>query len=398
MKFQIANRLLPVKPSATMAVAAKAQRLKAAGQDIISLSVGEPDFDTPDYIKAAGIAAIQKGFTKYTAVDGIGSLKAAIIKKLATENQLQYEPAQVMVSCGVKQGLYNLMQVLLNPGDEVIIPGPYWVSYPDMVLLAEGTPVIVPTSFDQHFKLTPQMLDAAITPNTKLLIINSPSNPSGLAYTRSELAALGEVLLKHPQVLIATDDMYEHILWGDEPFVNIVNACPALYERTLVFNGVSKSYAMTGWRIGYVAGDREIISAMTTVQSQSTSNPTSISQVAAEAALLGDQQCVRDMAVAYERRHALLLAGLQAMPGVRCWPSQGTFYCLPDFSAVIAKMGMQSDLEMAEYLLDKAGVAVVPGSAFGAENCLRLSFATSDEVLRQALARIEQALLSKGKM
>lgn len=389
----LANRVQRIKPSPTLAIAARASQMQKEGHDIINLSVGEPDFDTPEHIKDAAIKAIKDGFTKYTPVPGIPSLKQAIIDKFANDNNLNYQPGQIVVSCGVKQGLYNLMQALLNQGDEVIIPAPYWVSYPDMVLLADGTPRFITTGFEQQFKMTPEQLSAAITPNTKLLILNSPSNPSGVAYTKAELKALGEVLLQHPQVYIASDDMYEAILWNDEPFANIVNACPELYNRTIVFNGVSKAYAMTGWRIGYAAGPTAIITAMTNIQSQSTSNPNSIAQVAAQAALAGNQGCITEMTKVYKRRHDLLVKGLNTLPGIQCHAADGTFYSFPRVSRLIEQLpGIDNDLELAELLLTKAGIAIVPGSAFGDAQCIRFSYATSESLLEKALERLTTTL------
>ena len=387
-----AARLAKIKPSPTLAVTAKAARLKSEGKDIIGLGAGEPDFDTPEHIKEAAIKAIHDGFTKYTAVDGTAGLKKAIIDKFARDNGLSYAPNQILVSCGGKQSFYNLAQALLNPGDEVIIPAPYWVSYPDMVILASGKPVIVEAGIDQGFKITPAQLEAAITPATRLFVINSPSNPTGAAYTRAELAALGEVLLRHPQVLVATDDMYEHILWTGEPFVNIVNACPELFDRAIVLNGVSKAYSMTGWRIGYAGGPAKLIGAMKKVQSQSTSNPASISQVAAQAALEGDQSCIATMVKAFKERHDFVVETLNAIPGVSCRPSDGTFYAFPNVQRVIdAKAGMKDDLDLAEHLITGVGVAMVPGTAFGAPGCIRLSFATSLEKLAEALRRFREA-------
>ncbi len=390
--MELSHRVQQVKPSPTLAVNARAVQLKASGKDIINFSAGEPDFDTPEHIKEAAIKAIQAGFTKYTAIDGIPALKHAIIQKLFKENQLQYEPAQILVSCGTKQAIFNLTQALLNPGDEVIIPSPYWVSYPDMVLLAEGKPVFVETTFQQHFKITPEQLRAAITPKTRLFIINSPSNPSGISYSRAELTALAEVLLEYPQVMGASDDMYEHIVWSTEPFTNILNVCPDLYNRTIVFNGVSKSYAMTGWRIGYAAGPAKLIKAMATIQSQSTSNPNSIAQVAAQAALEGDQQCVRTMLAAYQERHTLVFKLLSEIPGIKCHPSDGAFYTFPDVQTIMDRLNMQSDIEFSEYLLNTAGIAVVPGSAFGTGSCIRISFATSIPLLQEGLARLARAV------
>ena len=326
MDFKLSDRVQRIKPSPTLAITAQAAELRAAGKDIIGLGAGEPDFDTPEHIKKAAEKAINDGFTKYTAVDGTASLKQAIIDKLSRDNQLNYTANQVLVSCGGKQSFFNLCQALLNEGDEVIIPAPYWVSYPDMVLLADGKPVIVEADIKQNFKITPEQLDAAITDKTRLVVINSPSNPSGIAYSKQELAALGQVLLKHPHVLVATDDMYEHILWTEESFSNIVMACPELYDRTIVLNGVSKAYSMTGWRIGYAAGPEKLIKAMKKVQSQSTSNPTSISQVAAEAALNGDQSCVETMLAAFKERSEYVYKRLNAIEGITCLPSDGTFY------------------------------------------------------------------------
>ena len=392
-KLTLANRVQRVKPSPTLAVTARVAELRAAGKDIIGLGAGEPDFDTPDHIKAAAIKAINEGFTRYTAVDGTPALKKAIIAKFKRDNGLDYNLDQILVSCGGKQSFFNLCQALLNPGDEVIIPAPYWVSYPDMVRLADGEPVIIRAGVDTRFKITPEQLEAAITPKTRIVVINSPSNPTGVAYTRDELAALGEVLKKCPQVLIATDDMYEHIIWGDEPFSNILNACPELYTQTIVLNGVSKVYAMTGWRIGYAGGPAELIKAMKKVQSQSTSNPTSISQVAAQAALEGDQSCIQPMIEAFKERHDYVIAALNNIPGVVCLPADGTFYCFPHVQAVIDRLdNVNDDIQLAEYLLDKAGVALVPGSAFGAPGYVRISFATGMDTLKDALNRIATAL------
>lgn len=389
MDITLSGRVQQIKPSPTLAITAKAKALRAQGKGIISLGAGEPDFDTPEHIKEAAIQAIRDGFTKYTAVDGIPSLKQAIIAKFKRDNGLQYEADQILVSVGGKQSFYNLAQALLNSGDEAIIPAPYWVSYPDIVLLAGGVPVVVAASQEHQFKITPEQLESAITSCTRLLVINSPSNPTGTAYTRSELTALGEVLRPHPQVLIATDDMYEHIYWGKEPFCNIVNACPDLYERTLVLNGVSKAYSMTGWRIGYAAGPARLIKAMKTIQSQSTSNPASISQVAAQAALEGDQACVKIMCQEFRKRHDFLVKQLNTIPGVRCLPGIGTFYAFPHFqTAIDSHAAIKNDLELAEKMLNEANVAVVPGTAFGAPGYLRLSFATSMGNLEQALERI----------
>ena len=396
--MNLSSRVQAIKPSPTLAVTARAIALKAEGRDIIGLGAGEPDFDTPQHIKDAAIDAINRGFTKYTAVDGTPSLKAAIIAKFKRDNQLEYTLKQILVSCGGKQSFFNLVQAVINPGDEVIIPAPYWVSYPDIVILADGKPVIIDAGIEQGFKITLAQLQSAITPRTKLVVINSPSNPSGAVYSGDELAALGEVLRQHPQVLIATDDMYEHIRFSDAPFVNLLNVCPDLYERTMVLNGVSKAYAMTGWRIGYAAGPEAIIRAMCNVQSQSTSNPTSISQVAAEAALNGDQACITPMLDAFKQRHRFLVDGLNQIPGFKCVDSGGAFYAFPDVRQAIMSLlsrkiiDAPTDIAFSEYLLNQADVAVVPGSAFGAEGYIRLSFATSQSNLEKALSRITAAL------
>lgn len=388
MNIVLANRMQAVKPSPTLVVAAKAEQMRAQGLDVISLGAGEPDFDTPQPIKQAAIEAIEAGFTKYTAVDGIAPLKEAIINKFKRDNDLNYAMNQILVSVGGKQSCYNLCQALLNDGDEVIIPAPYWVSYPDMVLLAGGVPVIIDTTPAMHYKITAEQLANAITPKTKLFFINSPSNPSGVAYTLAELKALAEVLKQHPQIWIATDDMYEHILWSGS-FVNILNACPELYERTIVLNGVSKAYAMTGWRIGYAAGPVPIISGMKTVQSQSTSNPCSIAQRAALKALTGGDESVHLMVKAFKERHDYVVQRLQAMPGVEVIPADGTFYIFPNVEAIIKRRGFANDIEFADRLLQDAHLALVPGSAFGCEGCIRLSFATGMDTLREALDRLQ---------
>lgn len=388
----LAERVRRLKPSSTLAVQARAAELKAQGKDIISLGAGEPDFDTPEHIKEAAIRALRAGDTKYTAVDGTPALKRAIIDKFARDNGLRYTPDQVIASCGGKQAFFNLCQALLDPGDEVVIPAPYWVSYPEIVSVADGIPVIVPAFAATRYKVTPENIEAAITPRTRLLVINSPSNPTGVAYTRAELAAIGEVLRRHTHVLVATDDMYEKFLWTEEPFANIVMACPDLYDRTIVLHGVSKTYAMTGWRIGFAAGPAEIVRAMKNVQSQSTSNPTSIAQAAAVEALTGDQRCVAQMRDAYRERHAFIYGELRRMRGVTAVAADGTFYSFPDCREAIARLGLADDIALAEKLLLEAGVAVVPGSAFGAPGHLRLSFATSMEQLREAMRRMATVL------
>ncbi|HWQ95374.1 MAG TPA: pyridoxal phosphate-dependent aminotransferase [Gammaproteobacteria bacterium] len=393
MNLRLAKRVQLIKPSPTLTITARAAALKAAGKDIIGLGAGEPDFDTPEHIKQAAIKAIQAGFTKYTAVDGTPGLKKAIIAKFHRENGLEYTSDQILVSAGGKQSFYNLAQALLNAGDEVIIPAPYWVSYPDMVLLAEAEPVTIYAGIEQRFKITPRQLEAAITPKTRLLVMNSPSNPTGAIYSHDELAALGEVLRDHPQVLIASDDIYEHILLSDAPFCNILNACPYLYDRTVVINGVSKSFSMTGWRIGYAAGPKPLIEAMKNIQSQSTSNPASISQAAAQMALEGDQSFMEDWVRQFKERHEFVVKELNRIKGVQCLPSPGAFYSFPKMQGVIDGFpGIKDDVALAEYILNETGVALVPGSAFGAPGYMRLSFATSMENLREALARMQKLL------
>ncbi len=393
MGINLSDRLSAVKPSPTLAITARAAEMRAAGRDIIGLGAGEPDFDTPIHIKEAAIKAINNGFTKYTAVDGTPSLKQAIIDKFKKDNGFEYNLKQILVSSGGKQSFYNLAQALLNRGDEVIISAPYWVSYPDMVLLADATPVIIETTQAQLFKISPEQLRAAITDKTRLFVINSPSNPTGVAYTLEELKALATVLLEYPDIIIATDDMYEHILWQKGSFVNILNACPELYDRCMVLNGVSKAYSMTGWRIGYAAGPAEIITGMRKVQSQSTSNPASISQVAAEEALLGDQSCIDTMLVEFKKRHDYVVEELNKLPGVECLKTDGTFYVFPNVEKLIAQLdGVNNDLDLAEYFIEKADVALVPGSAFGCPGHIRISIATSMENLQTALERIKRVM------
>jgi len=375
-----------------MAVTALAAELRAKGHDVIDLGAGEPDFDTPPHIRAAGVAAIEGGQTRYTAVDGTTELKKAIIAKFQRDNHLTYGQDQILVSSGAKQTCYNVCSAVLNPGDEAIVPAPYWVSYPDMIKLADAEPVIVSATMEDGFKISPRLLEAAITPKTRLMFLNSPSNPTGAAYTRDELAALGAVLEKFPQVLIATDDMYEHIYWGPEPFASLAEVCPSLYERTVTINGVSKAYAMTGWRIGYAGGPKTIIAAMKKIQSQSTSNPCSISQAASVAALNGDQSCVAGMNKAFRERHDYIVSALNGIKGFSCRPSAGTFYAFPNVSEVLKARGLRDDLALSELLLNQAEVAVVPGSAFGAPGHLRLSFACSLDALREAVARMHRVL------
>ncbi len=396
--MELSQRVQSIKESPTLAVTARAARLKAEGKDIIGLGAGEPDFDTPQHIKDAAKKAIDAGFTKYTPVAGIPGLKKAIVNKFKNENGFDYTDKEVIVGVGGKQCIFNLALAVLNPGDEVIVPAPYWVSYADIAMVAGAKPIIIECGIEQDFKLLPAQLEAAITPKTKLFMINSPSNPTGSVYTLAELQALGEVLKRHPHVLVATDDMYEHVNLSGEKFHNILNAAPELKDRCIVLNGVSKAYSMTGWRIGYAAGPAYIIKAMEILQSQSTSNPTSISQVAAQAALEGPQECITPMLEAFRERHTYVVDRFNAMPGLKCIKAGGAFYAFPDARVAIAnlhkagKITAATDMALSEYLLEKVGVAVVPGSAFGAEGYFRISFATSMDNLRNALDRIEKAL------
>jgi aspartate aminotransferase len=372
-----------------VSITAKALNLREQGEDIISLSAGEPDFATPEHIRAAGIDAIVSGNTKYTALDGARQLKLAIAAKLERDNGLHYELAQILVTSGAKQACYNACQALLDPGDEVVIPAPYWVSYPEMARLAEGEPVIVQASEQQGLTITPEQLAAAITPQTRLVILNSPCNPTGAVYTRDQWQALGEVLRGHPRVLVLSDEIYEHIYWAEQPFTSFALACPDLYDRTLTVNGMSKGYAMSGWRLGYAAGPEAVIKAMTTIQGQSTTNACTISQAAARAALTGDQQCVRDMCAEFKARHDIVHARLNTIPGFACPPGQGAFYLFPSIAAAMRRKGIDDDVAFCAALLDSARVALVPGSAFGAPGHLRLSFAASLPTLDTALDRIE---------
>jgi aspartate aminotransferase len=390
--LSVSRRVQRVKPSPTLAVTARAARLKAEGKDVIGLGAGEPDFDTPAHVAQAGIDAIQSGFTRYTNVDGVNELKDAIIAKFDRDNAIKYDRLQILVSSGAKQTIYNLCMAVLDPGDEAIIPAPYWVSYPDMVLLADGLPVMPFAGASQGYKITPRQLAASITPKTRLVLLNSPCNPTGAAYTRAELRGLADVLVQHPRILIGTDDMYEKIYWGSEPFCSLLTVAPELYGRTITINGVSKAYAMTGWRIGYCGGPKEIISAMSTIQGQSTSNASSISQKAAIAALAGDQECVAKMNEAFKQRHDFIVAGLDSLPGVSCLPGAGTFYAFADVSKAVVAHGCRDDGELAELLLNEGGVAVVPGGGFGAPGHMRLSFATSMQTLEKALERMRKVL------
>ena len=392
MTVPVSRRVQRVKPSATLAVTARAARLKAEGHDVIGLGAGEPDFDTPRHIAQAGIDAIKSGFTRYTNVDGINELKDAVIAKFERDNGIRYERAQILISSGAKQTIYNLCMSVLDPGDEAIIPAPYWVSYPDMVLLADGLPVTPFAGPSQGYKITPRQLATSITPKTRLVLLNSPCNPTGAAYTRAELRALGEVLLQHPRIVIGTDDMYEKIYWASEPFCSLLSVAPELYGRTVTINGVSKAYAMTGWRIGYCGGPKEVISAMSTIQGQSTSNASSISQKAAAVALSADQSCIEEMNKAFKERHDFIVQGLNSLPGVSCLPGAGTFYAFADVSRAMATHGCRDDGEFTELLLERAGVAVVPGSPFGAPGHIRLSFACSLQMLEKAIERMRRAL------
>ena len=377
---------------------AKAARYKSEGKDIVGLAAGEPDFDTPQHIKDAAKKAIDNGFTKYTPVSGIPSLKKAIIDKFKRDNHLEYAPSEIIVGVGGKQCIFNFCLAVLNAGDEVIIPAPYWVSYADIALVSNAKPVIIECGIEQKFKMTAAQLEKAITSKTKLLMLNSPSNPTGAVYTKEELKELSEVLMKHPSILIGTDDMYEHVKLKDIPFYNILNVEPKLKDRCVVMNGVSKAYSMTGWRIGFAAGPSDIIKAMEILQSQSTSNPTSISQVAAEAALSGDQTCMEPMIKAFRERHAYVVKSFNETPGLSCIEAQGAFYAFPDARKAIERLYAQkilkekTDLALADYLLEKEGVAVVPGSAFGSDGYFRISFATSMENLVEAMKRIKRAL------
>jgi len=388
----VSRRVQRVKPSPTLAVTARAAKLKAEGKDIVSLGAGEPDFDTPAHIAAAGVEAIRRGHTRYTNVDGINELKDAIIAKFRRDNGLEYERPQILVSSGAKQTIYNLCMAVLDPGDEAIIPAPYWVSYPDMVMLADGLPVMPFAGASQGYKITPRQLEVAITPKTRLVLLNSPCNPTGAAYTRAELQALGEVLLQHPRIVIGTDDMYEKIYWAEEPFCSLLTAVPELYDRTVTINGCSKAYAMTGWRIGYCGGPKEIVTAMSTIQGQSTSNASSISQRAAVVALSGDQASVGEMCARYRKRHDYVVAGLNSLPGISCLPGAGTFYAFADVSAAMAATGCRDDNAFAELLLNEGGVALVAGSSFGAPGHVRISFACSMETLEKAIDRIGRVL------
>jgi aspartate aminotransferase len=392
LTIRLAHRLQRIRPSPTVSITALAGRLREQGRDMIVLSVGEPDFPTPEHVKAAARDALARNDTKYTAVDGTRALKEAVAAKLARENGLVYTPDQVLISSGAKQSCYNACLALLDPGDEAVIPAPYWVSYPDMVRLADAEPVMVHAGAERGFKIDAEQLAAAITPKTRLLILNSPCNPTGAVYSRDDLAAFGAVLREHPRVAILADDIYEHIYWANTPFASFAQACPDLYHRTLTVNGMSKAYAMSGWRLGYAAGPAPLIKAMTSLQSQSTTSASTLSQAAARAALEGDQRCVRDMCAEFKRRHEVVLARLTAIPGVRCVPASGAFYLFPNVEAAQRAKGLASDVELCERLLEAEGVALVPGAAFGAPGHVRISFAASLELLEEALRRMHRFL------
>ena len=386
----LSDRVQNVKPSATLAVTAKATELKSQGIKIVPMGSGEPDFDTPLNIQQAGIQAINDGLTRYTPVDGTTDLKNAIIEKFKRDNNLNYSLTEVMVSSGGKQVFYNLCQSVINPGDEVIIPSPFWVSYPDMVLLADGIPVIVETGIEENFKISPEQLENAITDSTKLFVINSPSNPTGAVYSKDELVALAKVLEKHPHVMVITDDIYEHIRWNNDPYYNIVMVNSSLKDRTIVLNGVSKAYAMTGWRIGYAAGPEAIIKSMKKVQGQSTSNPCSIAQAAAVEALNGDQSFIQMMVDEFKMRHDYLVENLNKIDGVDCPTSDGAFYSFPKVEKLIQRLGLKNDIEFSTLCLEKLNIALVPGSAFGADGYVRFSFATSMENIQTAVQKLSE--------
>lgn len=384
----LASRVTQIKPSATLAITAKSNELKAQGIQIVAMGSGEPDFDTPKNIQNAAINAIKNGQTRYTAVDGTPELKNAIINKFKNENNLNYSTSEVMASSGGKQVFYNLCQAVLDYGDEVIIPAPYWVSYPDMVILANATPIIVKTGIQQDFKITPEQLRNAITNKTKLFVINSPSNPTGAVYSKLELQALAKVLKDYPKILIISDDIYEHIRWEKADFINIVMADESLKERTIILNGVSKAYAMTGWRIGYGAGSEQIIKAMKKIQSQSTSNPCSIAQAAALEALNSKPDIIKTMTSAFEQRHNFIVDELNKIKGVQCPKSSGAFYSFPKITGLIKRLGLQDDVEFVAYCLEQLNIALVPGSAFGAPGYVRFSFATNMDNIKQVIQKL----------
>ena len=392
MTIELAQRLQRIRPSATVSITARAERLREQGRDVVVLSVGEPDFPTPEHIKAAASAALARNDTKYTPVDGSRLLKEAVVAKLERDNGLRYAPEQVLVSTGAKQSCYNACLSLLNPGDEAVVVAPYWVSYPDMVRLADAEPVIVTTTAKQGFKMTPEQLAGALTPKTRLLILNSPCNPTGAVYSAAELRALGDLLREHPRVVVLSDEIYEHIQWTGAPFASFAATCPELYDRTLTVNGMSKGYAMSGWRIGYAAGPQAVIKAMTSLQGQSTTNACTISQAAAREALVGNQAGVGEMCAEFKRRHDYFFARLRGLPGFECVRADGTFYLFPNVEAAINAKRVATDVELCEQFLDEAGVALVPGTAFGAPGHVRLSFAASVSTLDMAARRLDEFL------
>ena len=388
----IVGRINRIQPSATLTISAKAMELRSQGLDIISLSQGEPDFDTPEHIKKGAIKAIDRGATKYTAVDGTSELKEAIINKFSRDNNLIYKPENILVSSGAKQTCYNLFQSVLEEGTEAIVVSPYWVSYPDMVILTGGTPIILKTTLQNNFKLTMDDLRSLLNDKTRLLMLNSPSNPTGFAYSKNQYQEIGEVLKDFPNVLIASDEIYEHIYWGNEKYYSFAQACPDLFNRTITINGVSKAYAMTGWRIGYCGGPVEIIQAMKKIQGQSTSNASSISQAAAISALNGSLDCVVSMVGEYKNRHNYLFNTLNKISGFILKEGSGAFYAFPEVLGAINRLNLSDDIEFSKYLLEKAQVAVIPGSAFGAPGHIRISFATSMELLEEAMNRMKQVV------
>ena len=390
--MKLSERVQRVKPSATIAVSTLAREMRAAGRDVLSLSAGEPDFDTPAHVCAAAVEAMEAGDTRYTAADGTPALKRAICNKFQRDNGLDFEPAEISVGAGAKQVLYNVCAALLNPGDEAIILAPYWVSYPDIVKLCDGEPVIVSAGLEDNYKVTPEQVEAAITERTRLIFFNTPNNPTGVSYTRAELQALGEVLAGHDQVVAVSDDIYEHIYWGDTPWLTPAQVWTGMQDRIVTINGVSKAFAMTGWRIGYAAANVDLVNAMRKLCSQSTSNPCSISQAAAVAALEGDQSILTTMRNAFMERYEYMYEAVNALPGMRCAPAQGAFYVFVDAREAIQAKGLSNDTQMAELLLSEAEVALVPGAAFGAEGHLRFSFACGMDELEEAMRRIGRLL------
>ena len=390
--IQLSERVQRVKPSATIAVSTLAREMRAAGRDVLSLSAGEPDFDTPKHVRAAAVEAMESGDTRYTAADGTPALKNAICRKFERDNGLTYEPAQISVGAGAKQVLYNVCAAMLNPGDEAVVLAPYWVSYPDIVKLSDGTPVVVSAGLEAGYKVTPEQIGEAITDRTRLLFFNTPNNPTGVSFTRRELEALGEVVAAHERVVVVSDDIYEHIYWGDGPWLTPAQVWTDLQDRIVTVNGVSKAYAMTGWRIGYAGANVELVNAMRKLCSQSTSNPCSVSQAAAVAALEGDQSVLAMMRDAFKERYEYMYEAVNVLPGIRCAPAQGAFYVFADAREAIQAKGLDNDTQMAELILSEAEVALVPGAAFGAEGHLRFSFACSMDDLKEAMRRIRRLL------